>query len=577
MSGSFAPTGIDILCDAAHSERTMSTSTKDDARPPTAQHHHHHHGSHSNSQHVKKSDSISSIASTATQIEAIKAAAATSGGPVVPAKRKPSPSGSSHVCPICQRVYERADHLSRHLRSHVNARQYECTRCPKRFNRADLLSRHEATHDRESNSRGRSSHRRGDRATEACHNCAASKAKCNDVKPCFRCISKDIVCESTPRRAEPRRSWENGSATPMSDVSPARSVVSGEYPQGQNYVSEQSSRYSGAVSDSHRLDRFAEDQSNRSLPLRHPEDPEDPLDKLLFEPQRVPFRDQPLKWPTRLDRLTLPKWNSHGRSSPSNRSYTASNGHTNGTGSSSASTNGPYKPNGISILLGPDTTFQPPMVRANEPAKIHYLVLTSCERDAVYALFLERQQGRAKGFPSLETLNELLREGAHSTASGVRNLLHMPSLHASTTSTELVAALIANSANSYVDPEVHKFGHMLAKAVAAEILHKLSSSGPSSIDLEAAQAAVLCVEICFWSGSQREMEQAETITNLLIHVSLAAKKESLQYANSLQKLRRAGKLSFSTDPLDAFPLPTDLPPVVETKWQHSVRRELYKR
>lgn len=47
---------------------------------------------------------------------------------------------SNHVCQICKRVYERADHLTRHLRSHENARQYQCTRCPKRFNRAYVSS-----------------------------------------------------------------------------------------------------------------------------------------------------------------------------------------------------------------------------------------------------------------------------------------------------------------------------------------------------------------------------------------------------------------------------------------------------
>lgn len=52
----------------------------------------------------------------------------------------PSSTGTSsnpgHVCYVCKRVYERADHLTRHMRSHENARPYACTRCPKRFNRA---------------------------------------------------------------------------------------------------------------------------------------------------------------------------------------------------------------------------------------------------------------------------------------------------------------------------------------------------------------------------------------------------------------------------------------------------------
>ncbi len=47
----------------------------------------------------------------------------------------PPGSSLSHVCHICKRAYERADHLARHMRSHENARPYQCSRCPKRFNR----------------------------------------------------------------------------------------------------------------------------------------------------------------------------------------------------------------------------------------------------------------------------------------------------------------------------------------------------------------------------------------------------------------------------------------------------------
>ncbi|CAN8100318.1 unnamed protein product [Discula destructiva] len=56
-----------------------------------------------------------------------------------PSKRSEASSYSSPadlVCHICQRVYERADHLTRHLRAHENARPYQCGRCEKRFNRA---------------------------------------------------------------------------------------------------------------------------------------------------------------------------------------------------------------------------------------------------------------------------------------------------------------------------------------------------------------------------------------------------------------------------------------------------------
>jgi len=102
-----------------------------------------------------------------------------------------------HQCRICRRSYERADHLNRHLKSHENARPFHCSRCPKRFNRADLLSRHLATHDRHSSrDSDRPLIKRTDRAAAACHACAASKSKCEDQKPCRRCRTKNIPCET---------------------------------------------------------------------------------------------------------------------------------------------------------------------------------------------------------------------------------------------------------------------------------------------------------------------------------------------------------------------------------------------
>jgi hypothetical protein len=111
----------------------------------------------------------------------------------------PIPNASGvHQCRICKRSYERADHLNRHLKSHENARPFRCSRCPKRFNRADLLGRHLATHDRHSSrDPDRPLIKRTDRAAEACLACAASKSKCEDQKPCRRCRTKQIPCETS--------------------------------------------------------------------------------------------------------------------------------------------------------------------------------------------------------------------------------------------------------------------------------------------------------------------------------------------------------------------------------------------
>jgi Zinc finger, C2H2 type len=107
----------------------------------------------------------------------------------------PPPAAGAHQCRICQRSYERADRLSRHLKTHENARRYHCQQCEKTFNRADLLTRHVMTHRRHGAGSGHVDIPRADRAGQACIACAAAKARCEDQKPCRRCCVKNITCE----------------------------------------------------------------------------------------------------------------------------------------------------------------------------------------------------------------------------------------------------------------------------------------------------------------------------------------------------------------------------------------------
>lgn len=74
--------------------------------------------------------------------------------------------GTRHKCYLCSRTYERHDHLSRHLKSHDNERNYKCSDCGKGFNRADLLNRHRAAHAKTSTDEV--FRKRTPRACEAC-------------------------------------------------------------------------------------------------------------------------------------------------------------------------------------------------------------------------------------------------------------------------------------------------------------------------------------------------------------------------------------------------------------------------
>ncbi|KFY28340.1 hypothetical protein V491_00522 [Pseudogymnoascus sp. VKM F-3775] len=69
-------------------------------------------------------------------------------------QRRHPKAPATHQCGICQRTYERADRLSRHLMAHENARRFQCQRCQKSFNRADLLTRHMMTHSRNDDGSG---------------------------------------------------------------------------------------------------------------------------------------------------------------------------------------------------------------------------------------------------------------------------------------------------------------------------------------------------------------------------------------------------------------------------------------
>ena len=114
--------GIDILCDAAGSDLLLSSLFHPSA-PGGAGH-------------------VPPAAPAAGVIQGLAEAQAEESDEKSRAKRAktdatPSSStGASHVCHLCRRVYERADHLTRHMRSHENARQHQCSRCQKRFNRA---------------------------------------------------------------------------------------------------------------------------------------------------------------------------------------------------------------------------------------------------------------------------------------------------------------------------------------------------------------------------------------------------------------------------------------------------------
>jgi hypothetical protein len=104
-----------------------------------------------------------------------------------------------YACRDCGRSYSRPEHLVRHVQTHTLGRRFVCDICQKSFARKDLLRRHVANHDNDSpKKRRRTTTSPGaGRVSHACRSCAVARVKCDDTKPCKRCVSRKLNCVST--------------------------------------------------------------------------------------------------------------------------------------------------------------------------------------------------------------------------------------------------------------------------------------------------------------------------------------------------------------------------------------------
>jgi hypothetical protein len=103
-----------------------------------------------------------------------------------------------YACRDCGRSYSRPEHLVRHVQTHTLGRRFTCDICQKSFARKDLLRRHVANHENDSPSKRRrlASSPAAGRVSQACRPCATARVKCDDTKPCRRCINRKMSCVS---------------------------------------------------------------------------------------------------------------------------------------------------------------------------------------------------------------------------------------------------------------------------------------------------------------------------------------------------------------------------------------------
>ena len=94
--------------------------------------------------------------------------------------------GPGYRCAVCLKCYKRPEHLRRHEGSHSIERRHQCDRCASAFQRADALTRHLKTCNGKSHAVA--SRRR------ACDQCARQKKACDSQQPCNHCRKKNVPC-----------------------------------------------------------------------------------------------------------------------------------------------------------------------------------------------------------------------------------------------------------------------------------------------------------------------------------------------------------------------------------------------
>ncbi|KAM0289317.1 hypothetical protein ACHAPQ_001367 [Fusarium lateritium] len=550
--------GIDILCDAAGSDMLLSSlfslaapvsDSHQRVQPPLQQEQH------------ELQHSLTPISPSKHQIfqQQLDPALQHSQGETpqrassaLPAKRKlsdASASSPSHVCHICRRVYERADHLTRHLRSHENARPYQCTRCPKRFNRADLLTRHETTHDRDGAAKDRPFIRRSDRAAEACLNCAASKAKCEDQKPCSRCRSKSLTCQMPVRRGNQYRTSESQAGMSPSDSSMIASTTGNDSQVFTAGDAAYALSQSVIANQGHAIDTSV-DYNGTSF-LGDPSLESTPEDALYLAGTQSLLPDFGSSWDADFTVFKAPCLDVNGRSPPS------------GTGAKRSSRQArkdadpeDAPPRGSAWVSEPETNNQAGSLMPRPYA------VSSYTRDSMFAMVLANNPTphRVPTFPSAELLSYMIETYFLGEDSKSEPFVHRASFNPTTTGPELVSAIVASGATHISSPVIWQFGLALDELTAGVIGRRLESSNLAPRDMMILQAFMVHLETAQWSGFNRQTETAES--------------SAPQF---LTLLRKGGRMSFSLDTNAYTPNTGDSSELLDSKWRSFTMVESCKR
>ncbi|KAJ2904877.1 Nicotinate catabolism cluster-specific transcription factor [Zalerion maritima] len=638
--------GIDILCDAAGSDLLSSFFLSSDQQQQQPQQQEVNNqsvqegagvsgpgsgsGSGSGQQEpdkIQKNGQGGGINSSSTQ--AATAPAGTSSGTTAssPSNKASQPNGkrvrlsnddnasqastSSHVCQICKRVYERKERIeedegavkARHPTPNNTNKTFTthagpiisrgifdpCSRCPKRFNRADLLTRHETTHDRDNGGKGRAFIRRSDRAAEACLKCAASKAKCDDSKPCGRCRAKNLICQTPSRKTHQYQTSSEAGAASAASPSECSTIASTMLEQnggGEGMGIQTPALHNKlVVMDTPYIQGHPTPHENTmggnaaylTEALAQPSSIFDGIadDMAHFNPMHTFFQDMDFtSWDLNFDNFTIPQLEPHGpspqssttnTSKPSSRMRDPSRGHAAFKRSPwlwEPKTENHQKERAGLDLNEEKIANSPAFDRHSGHSPLSRLKMTASTRDRLFAMVITEHKGdrKALSFPSLELLTYLLQAHFVQADHLPDAWIHVASFEPSEILPELLAAVISCGSMFIAQPSIWQFGLALQEVVRLALASMFESSNTYTRDLQCLQAFMLTLDVGLWSGFKRKMEIAESFVQPVMTM-----------------LRRAGTFSAPPDNPSLLPSMSDHVDVLEAKWHKFIKRESYKR
>ncbi|KAM5351599.1 hypothetical protein ACJ41O_004322 [Fusarium nematophilum] len=554
------------------------------------------------------------------------AAAATSSHPAQPATDPSTPSNRPHAgpslyaCGDCGRRYSRPEHLQRHVQTHTLGRRFACGVCGKTFARADLKKRHETNHENDSSKKRRrtTTSPSAGRVTHACKACASARVKCQEDKPCQRCIRRGLTCVSAEAGSTAAMHLMHLSAnahsnTPYADERdnsnlPAEYSMPGDSALNAQHLVERTSPMEQTPplnSDSGQLatpDTVGDHTLSESMATKLEPGPGafgvdrlpfcDFLRDVLYDQQFdhsvklaegqglavLDFCDNSNLELSDMDFGLLDHWNTDGM-----------------TDTMPVQQETPETDNSVDIAQMRQSLVNAWVVSpwrwdpiANDNAygeqgnlpvsktdianmtkkglkKVVDQKLDLSARDRVLALVLsacrpDSMSNRiSSSFPSAEVMDTLVHIFLNAHTSQVSEFIHFPTFKLNEQWPEWIAGAASSGAVLAPIPTLRKFGLALQESVRLLMPNRFEANNESILNIGLVQAIVLGQDTGLWSGNRRKMEIAECHVNIPVTM--------MRYRG---KLQRSTYTMISVDPADEGT-------ALDQKWRSWVDMEKWKR